>query len=149
MFVQMISSKWPSILLPNLVLWCIIMSLRCCAKRLVCYFQGQGHSKGSYDQNMTVSTTSSELLILLLPNLIWWYIIISQSVLWRNWTVFEVKATQQNFKMSMNVCPNILLTTKLGMVMHHHELECLSKRWVCCLQGQGRNEGSFNQDFLI
>ena len=42
----------------------------CHAKRLVCCFQGQGHSKGSYDQNMTVSTVSSELLILLLPNLV-------------------------------------------------------------------------------
>ena len=31
----------------------------CHAKRLVCYFQGQGHSKGSYDQNMTVSITLS------------------------------------------------------------------------------------------
>ena len=64
------------------------------AKRLVCYFQGQGHSKGSYYQNMTVSTISAELLILLLPNLVWWYIIISQSVLWRYWIVmFKVKVT--------------------------------------------------------
>ena len=29
----------------------------CCC----CYLQGQGHSKGSYDQNMTVSTILSEL----------------------------------------------------------------------------------------
>ena len=33
--------------------------LECHAKRFVFYFQGQGHSKGSYDQNMTVSTISS------------------------------------------------------------------------------------------
>ena len=33
MFVQMISSKPPNILFPNLVLWCIIMS-QCHAKRL-------------------------------------------------------------------------------------------------------------------
>ena len=38
--------------------------LECQIKRFVCYFQGQGHSKGSYEQNMTVSTVSSELLIL-------------------------------------------------------------------------------------
>ena len=42
----------------------------CQAKRLVCCLQGQGHSKGLYDQNMTVSTISSELLILLLPNFV-------------------------------------------------------------------------------
>ena len=41
------------------------------AKRLVYCFRGPGHSKGLYDQNMTVSTISSELLILLLPNLVW------------------------------------------------------------------------------
>ena len=41
------------------------------AKRFVCYFQGHGHSKGSYDQNMTASTISSELLIHLLPGLVW------------------------------------------------------------------------------
>ena len=43
----------------------------CHAKRFICYFQGQGHSKSSYDQNMTISTVSSELLIILLPNLVW------------------------------------------------------------------------------
>ena len=37
--------------------------LECYAKRLVCYFQGQVHSKGSYDQNVTVFTILSELLI--------------------------------------------------------------------------------------
>ena len=40
--------------------------LQCHAKRLICYFQGQGHFKSSYDQNMTISTVSFELLILLL-----------------------------------------------------------------------------------
>ena len=43
--------------------------LGCHAKRFVCYFQGQGHSNGSYDQNVTVSTIFSELLILFLQNL--------------------------------------------------------------------------------
>ena len=53
--------------------------------------------------------------------------------------------SQQNFKMSMNVCPDDIFwiaepfTTKLGMVMHHYEPDCLSKRLVCCLQGQGHN----------
>ena len=42
------------------------------AKRLVCYFQGQGHSKGSYDQNVKVSTIFAELLILLLAKLEKW-----------------------------------------------------------------------------
>ena len=73
-------------------------------KRFVCCFEGQGHSKGWYDQSMTVSTVSSELLILLLPNSVWKYIIISQNVLWSNGIVV-VKVTV-NFKMLMNVWPD-------------------------------------------
>ena len=64
----------------------------CLPKRLVCYLQGQGHSEGSHNHNMTVSTIFAELLILLLPNLVWWYIIISQNVLWiKGIVVFKVK----------------------------------------------------------
>ena len=48
-----------------------------------CYLQGQCHNKSSYGQNTTVSTIFSELLIPWQPNLIWWYIIVSQSVLWK------------------------------------------------------------------
>ena len=42
------------------------------AKILVYYFQGQdqGHSRGSYDQNVMLSTISAEPLIILLPNLV-------------------------------------------------------------------------------
>ena len=51
-------------------------------KKIVRYFQGGGHSEGSYDQNMTLSTLSSELLIPWQPNFfLKWYVIISQSVL--------------------------------------------------------------------
>ena len=39
-------------------------------KRLVCYRQGQGHSEGSCNQNMTVFILSYDQLILLQPNLV-------------------------------------------------------------------------------
>ena len=32
-----------------------------------------------------------------------------------------------------------LFATKLGMVMHHYEPDCLSKSLVCCLQDQGHS----------
>ena len=81
----------------------------CHAKRLICYFQGQGHCESSYDQDMTISTVSFELLTLLLPNMVCQCIVISHSVLQRNWiVVFKVKVTA-NFKMSMNVCPHDIL----------------------------------------
>ena len=35
----------------------------CHAEKIVCYLQGQGHSKGSYDKNIILSTIFSELLI--------------------------------------------------------------------------------------
>ena len=118
-------------------------------------FSKSKHSKGSHDQNMTVSTISAELLILLLPDLVWWYMIISQNALWRNGiVVFKVIVTA-NFKKLMNVCPDDIFwsikqfTTKLGIVMHHYEPDCLLKRLVCCLQGQGHSEGSYNQNMTI
>ena len=40
--------------------------LECRAKRIVGYFQCEGYSKGSFDQNMTISTIFSKLLIVLL-----------------------------------------------------------------------------------
>ena len=44
--------------------------LECHAEKFVCYLQGQGHSEGSYDQNVTLATISSDLLILLQPALV-------------------------------------------------------------------------------
>ena len=51
-------------------------------KDLGCYLQGQGHSEGLSNQNMTVLAISSELMIFFLqPNLTWWQSTISQSIL--------------------------------------------------------------------
>ena len=78
-----------------------------CGKKLVCYVQGQGHSKGSCDQNMTISIVSSELLIPWQPNMVWWYIIISQSVLWKKWmTAFKVKVRVNG--QNVNVFPEVI-----------------------------------------
>ena len=38
--------------------------------KIVFYLQGQDHSEGSYDQNMTLSAIFSELLILQQPNMV-------------------------------------------------------------------------------
>ena len=67
-----------------------------------CYHQGQGqgHCEGSYSQSMIVSTISLDLLIPLQSNLVWPYIIISRSVLLKDWiAMFKVKGTVlvQNF----------------------------------------------------
>ena len=104
----------------------------CCC----CYFQGQGHNKSSYDQNMALSSIISELLIprqhqsvrwkkkergllhsgsrsqrrvrmlmfvqiissipskILFSNLVLWFIIMSQSVMQKDWfAFFKVKVT--------------------------------------------------------
>ena len=49
-------------------------------------------------------TISFEVLILLLPNLVWQYIIISQSVYEKNGALCSRSSTEQHFKMSVNVC---------------------------------------------
>ena len=93
------------------------------AKSLAFYFQGEGHSKGSYDQNMTVPTIFAEMLLLL-----------GQNVVWRNgFGMFKVKVTV-NFKMLLNVCPDDIFrivepfSTKLCLMMHHYEPDCFPKR---------------------
>ena len=59
----------------------------CHAEKLVHHLQCQGHSKGLYNQKLTVFTVSSKLLVHLQPNLVW-------SVLWKNGiTTFKVKVT--------------------------------------------------------
>ena len=121
----------------------------CREKRFVCYAQGQGHSKGSYD-NMTVSNISSEVLAFLPPYLV----ILSKSVLWRSWiVVFKVKVTAKFQNISECYPDDIfwiieLFTTKDGIVMHHYEPDCLPKRSIYCFQGQGYSEGSYNQNII-
>ena len=63
--------------------------------------------------------------------------------------------SRQNFKMLMNFCPADIFwiaepfITKLGMVMHHHEPDCLPERLICCLQGQSHSEGSHNKNMTL
>ena len=57
----------------------------CHAEKLVHYVQCQGHSKGLYYQNMTISVVASKLLVGLQSNLIWYYSVINRSVLWKKW----------------------------------------------------------------
>ena len=67
---------------------------KCHAEKLVHCVECQGHSKGLYNQNITISVESSKLLVGFQPNLIWLYSIISRSVLWKNGiTAFKVKVT--------------------------------------------------------
>ena len=99
--------------------------LECHAKKLVCYLQGQDHSEGIYNHSITISTVSSKLLIHLQPNLVWWYIILSQSILWKIGLLYSRSRSQLKIKMSMNDCPNYIFwttkqfVTKLCMTMHH------------------------------
>ena len=68
----------------------------CLVEKLVHYLQCQGHNKGLYNQNTTVSVVSSVLLVSLQLNIISW------SVMWKNGiTVIKVTANVQN------VCPTI------------------------------------------
>ena len=74
-----------NILLPNWVWWCSIMSQSVMWNfLLLLLLSSRSRSQwGSCDSNVVLSTIFSELLIPWQPNLVWWYIIISQSVLWK------------------------------------------------------------------
>ena len=131
----MISSKPPNILFPNLVLWCIIMNRSVRQKDCFAIFK--------------VKFTLRAQMIKIWQFLS--YLLNCWSFCY--WTWFDStlsyarvfygdigllcsrSKSQQHFKMSMNVCPDNIFwiaepfTTKLGMVIHHYEQNCLSKNW--------------------
>ena len=125
----------------------------CLPKRLVCCLQSQGHSEGSYDQNMTFCYISSKLLIFLQLNLVWWHIITSWIVLWKDWIALCGQGHRKSsifqlmfiWMISLNCwtfCNQIWY-----MAVHYHGPMCPA-RLVCCLQFQGQREGSGNQIWL-
>ena len=61
-------------------------------------FQGHGHSKGSYDQNMTAATISSELLILLLQTWFGSTLLKARLSYGETWLLCSRSGSQQNFK---------------------------------------------------
>ena len=130
----MISSKPPNILFPNLVLWCIIMNRSVRQKDCFAIFK--------------VKFTARAQMIKIWQFLS--YLLNCWSFCY--WTWFDStlsyarvfygdigllcsrSKSQQNFKICINVCPDGIFwiaepfTTKLGMVMHHYEPDCLSER---------------------
>jgi len=65
-------------------------------------------------------------------------------------SIFKVKVTvtefwfiQSNMTISI-ICSELLIFwgDQLSLTVHVHKLECLVKRLLCCIQGQGHSEGS-------
>ena len=126
----------------------------CPVKVLDCCVQGQCHSQGCKFQLILVSIISSESLNLLLPNPAMWRIIISQSVYCHvqkmgcslqgqghsNWVWVHI----MKWQFLLHVL-NWSCCDQLSLTVHVHNLECLLKRLLCCIQGQGHSGGS-NQE---
>ena len=57
-------------------------------------------------------------------------------------TVTEFRFIQSNMTISI-ICSELLTfwCDQLSLTMHVHKLECLVKRLLCCIQGQGHSEG--------
>ena len=57
-------------------------------------------------------------------------------------TVTEFQFIQSNMTISIT-CSELLILggDQLSLTVHVHELECLVKRLLCCIQGQGHSEG--------
>ena len=58
-------------------------------------------------------------------------------------TVTEFRFIQSNMTISI-ICSELLIFwgDQLSLTVHVHKLECLVKRLLCCIQGQGHSEGS-------
>ena len=58
-------------------------------------------------------------------------------------TVTEFRFVQSNMTISI-ICSELLILggDQLSLTVQVHKLECLVKRLLCCIQGQGHSEGS-------
>ena len=56
--------------------------------------------------------------------------------------VTEFRFKQTNMTISI-ICSELLIfwSDQLSLTVHVHKLECLVKRLLCCIQGQGHSEG--------
>ena len=103
-------------------------------KKVDCCVKGQGHSTISKCQWIIVQTTSFESLNLLQTHLAWWCIIMSQIVFQKDLlAVFKVKVTVKD-RIVKILLSNVSFWTaspfanRLGLMAHHHKLDCLVKR---------------------
>ena len=139
MYVQMISSKPPNILFPNLVLWCIIMSLSVMQKDWFAILKVKVTARAHmikcnnfYCLFWTADPFATRLGLI---------------VHCHKPGCFKEKLDcfgQGHSKISKtNVCPDYIFwyaesfTIKLCIVVHHYEQDCLSRRLVCYIQDQG------------
>ena len=132
MFVQMISSKLPNILWPNLVLWCIVTSQSVVQKDCCAIFKVKATARAHVIKmwQFLYMFWPADPFAPRLGLIVHCH---KPECLRRHLIAVFKSRSQQNFKLSMNIClDNIVritepLTTKLCMVMHHHELDCLPK----------------------
>ena len=113
----------------------------CHAQKTGFYLQGQGHSVGLYNQNMTVSTISfisSKPVSLLQPNSIW---VSSENA----GLLCSRSMSQPRLKVSVNVSLDDILciaepfVTKPSMVKHHYKPERHMRKMGFYLQSQGHS----------
>ena len=136
MFVQLISSKPPNILLPNLILWCIIMSWNA-HRKIGLLFSGSRSQQGliwpKYDSFYYIFWTAHSFATKLV------LIIHYHKPEWGMEKLYfcSKSRSHQNFKMSMSVCPDDTFwiaepfASKLGILIHHYEPDCLPKKnWL-------------------
>ena len=135
----MISSKPLNILFPNFVLWCIILSRSIMQKDWFADFKGKITA-----QAHIIEIQQFRLYLLKCWSLCyytWFYGTLSKARVFMEKLDHYVQGQghSKNEKCQWMFCPGDIFyiaesfTTKLGMVMHHYEPDCHSKRLVCCL----------------
>ena len=141
-------------MLSNFVCLCNIMRQSVMQeKKIVCYLQGQAHSKGSYAENMSLSTISSELLIPWQPDLVW-YLVISQSVLWKK-LGYCIQSQGCSERSKCQCLSGWCLLNR--QTFCYQTWQCDASLWagehanrlVWYVQGQGCSKGSYGQNKTV
>ena len=95
---------------------------------------------------MFVQIISSKPPNVLFPNLVLWFIIMSRSVVQKDWfAIFKVVVTARAHMIKIDNYYGVFWTadpfaTKLGLIVYYHKPECFMKKLDCYVQGQGHSK---------
>ena len=92
---------------------------------VVAFLKIKDYSEGSYDQNMTLSTIFSLLLIPWQPNLVWWYIIRSQSVQWKKLDFSLHSGSRSHWKVKMLMFVQVISSKPPNILFPNLVLWCI------------------------
>ena len=94
-------------------------------KELSAVFKVKVMASAHYDQKMDLPAITSELLIPGQPNLVWWYIIIFQSALWKKKNEWLHSRSRSQWRVKMSVFVQMISSKQPNILLPNLVLWCI------------------------